>query len=140
MFIYEPGEYTPIHDHNSWGVTGSASGNLEVIKYVREDDGSTEEFARLRESDRYGLAPADTEITLPLDAGIHQTGNPSAETMIMISIYGPPIRRLYINRFDTDNNRVSKIYPSKLKKKMLAAQALQTLGTNKSHFLQNRQG
>lgn len=127
MFIYEPGEYTPIHDHNSWGVTGSVSGNLEVIKYVREDDGATEEIAHLRASDRYELAPADTEITLPLGAGIHQTGNPSSETMIMISIYGPPIRRLYINQFDMDNNRVSKIYPPKLKKKMLAAQALQTL-------------
>jgi predicted metal-dependent enzyme (double-stranded beta helix superfamily) len=127
MFIFEPGEYTPIHDHNSWGVTGNVSGNLEVVKYVREDDGRLEKFARLRESDRYRLAPGDTELTLPLDAGIHQTGNPTAETIIMISVYGPPMRRLFINCFDMTNNRVQKIYPQRLKKKKLASQALQTL-------------
>ncbi len=127
MFIFGPGEYTPIHDHASWGVTGNVSGNLEVVKYAREDDGSLEEFARLRESDRYRLVPGDIELTLPLDAGIHQTGNPTAETIIMISVYGPPIRRLYINRFDMANNRVRKIYPQRLKKKILASQALQTL-------------
>jgi predicted metal-dependent enzyme (double-stranded beta helix superfamily) len=129
MFIFKPGEYTPIHDHNSWGVSGNVSGNLEVIKYAREDDGRLEEFARLRESDRYGLVPGDTELTLPLDAGIHQTGNPSTETIIMISVYGPPIRRLYINRFDMANHRVQKIYPPRLNKKKLAFQALQTLKT-----------
>ncbi len=127
MFIFEPGEYTPIHDHNSWGVNGNVSGNLEVVKYVREDDGRLEEFARLRESDRYRLVPGDTELTLPLDAGIHQTGNPTAETIIMISVYGPPMRRLFINSFDMTNNRVQKIYPQRLKKKTLASQALQTL-------------
>jgi predicted metal-dependent enzyme (double-stranded beta helix superfamily) len=127
MFIFEPGEYTPIHDHNSWGVTGNVLGNLEVVKYTREDDGSRAEFARLRESDRYRLVPGDTELTLPLDAGIHQTGNPTSETIIMISVYGSPIRRLYFNRFNMANNHVRKIYPQRLKKKMLASQALQAL-------------
>ena len=127
MFIFEPGEYTPIHDHNSWGVTGNVLGSLEVVRYAREDGGSRADFARLRESDRYRLVPGDTELTLPLDAGIHQTGNPTAETIIMISVYGSPIRRLYINCFNMAKNRVRKIYPPRLKKKMLASQALETL-------------
>jgi predicted metal-dependent enzyme (double-stranded beta helix superfamily) len=133
MFIFGPGEYTPIHDHNSWGVAGNVSGSLEVVKYAREDDGSLEEFARLRESDRYQLVPGEIELTLPLEAGIHQTGNPNSETIIMISVYGPPIRRLYSNRFDMANNRVRKIYPARLKKKMLASQALQTLKAESGH-------
>jgi predicted metal-dependent enzyme (double-stranded beta helix superfamily) len=127
MFIFEPGEYTPIHDHNSWGLSGNVSGHLEVVKYTREDDGRLEEFARLREFDRYRLVPGDTELTLPLGAGIHQTGNPTDETIIMISVYGPPIRRLYINHFDMANNCVQKIHPQRMKKKMLASLALQTL-------------
>jgi predicted metal-dependent enzyme (double-stranded beta helix superfamily) len=127
MFIFEPGEYTPIHDHNSWGISGNVSGDLEVIKYVRNDDGNDAAFARLQESDRYRLAPGDTELTLPLDEGIHQTGNPSAETIIMISVYGPSIRRLYVNYFDRDTNRVHRIYPQRLKKKLRASQALLAL-------------
>ena len=129
MFIYEPGEYTPIHDHNSWGVSGNVSGDLEVVKYVREDEANHPEFARLRESDRYRLSPGDTELTLPLDEGIHQTGNPCTETIIMISVYGPSIRRLYMNCFDKDTHRVHRIYPQRLKKKIRASLALQALET-----------
>jgi predicted metal-dependent enzyme (double-stranded beta helix superfamily) len=127
MYIFEPGEYTSIHDHNSWGVTGNVTGSLEVVRYSREDDGSVENYARLGESDRYRLVPGETELTLSLNAGIHQTGNPTAETIIMISVYGPPARRLYINCFDTVHDKVLKIYPLRLKKKMLASQALKAL-------------
>ena len=47
MFLYGPGDYTPIHDHSSWGVSGAAVGELGVIRYVREDDGSIEGYAQL---------------------------------------------------------------------------------------------
>jgi hypothetical protein len=127
MYIFEPGEYTPIHDHNSWGVTGNVTGSLEVIRYNRKDDGSLENYARLGESDRYRLVPGETELTLSLNAGIHQTGNPTPETIIMVSVYGPPARRLYINSFDAARDKVFKIYPLRLKKKMLATQALKAL-------------
>jgi hypothetical protein len=35
-----------------------------------------------------------------------------------------PIRRLYINRFDPEHNKVQRLYPPRIKKKMLTAQAL----------------
>jgi predicted metal-dependent enzyme (double-stranded beta helix superfamily) len=133
MYIFEPGEYTWIHDHNSWGVLGNVTGSLEVIRYIREDDGSKEKYARLGESDRSTLVPGETELTFPLNAGIHQTGNPTAETIIMISVYGPPLRRLYINCFDLNQDRIFKLYPLRLKKKMLASQALKTLMTYSCH-------
>ena len=99
MFLYGSGEYTPIHDHSSWGVSGAAVGELGVIRYVREDE------------------------------GIHQTGNPVDGTTIMISVYGSPIRRLYINRFDYKTNKVEKLYPPRIRKKMLATEALKQLKT-----------
>jgi predicted metal-dependent enzyme (double-stranded beta helix superfamily) len=129
MFIYEPGVYTPIHDHNSWGVTGNVSGTLEVVKYDREDDGTNENVARLRQSNRYTLRPGETELTQPLNQGIHKTGNPTKGTIIMISVYGSPVRRQYINHFDLESNRVDKIFPPRLRKKNLAAQALKALET-----------
>jgi hypothetical protein len=94
MFLYGPGDYTPIHDHSSWGVSGAAVGELGVI---------------------------------PLNEGIHQTGNPVDGTTIMISIYGSPIRRPYINRFDYKANTVEKVYPPRIRKKMLAIEALKQL-------------
>jgi len=124
MFLYGAGDYTPIHDHNSWGVSGAAVGELGVIRYAREDDGAVEGYARLRQTDRLKLQPGEIELTRPLNDGIHQTGNPGQGTTIMISVYGSPIRRLHINRFETEHNKVERLYPPRIKKKMLAAQAL----------------
>ncbi len=129
MFLYGPADYTPIHDHNSWGVSGSAMGELGVIRYTREDDGTLETYARLRQAAAVRLKPGEIELTRPLNEGIHQTGNPGKGTTIMISVYGGPIRRLYINRFDNERNQVYKLYPPRIKKKMLAAQALKHFST-----------
>jgi predicted metal-dependent enzyme (double-stranded beta helix superfamily) len=129
MFFYGPGDYTPIHDHNSWGVSGSAMGELGVVRYRREDDGSIDGHARLRQTARLNLQPGETELTRALNDGIHQTGNSGEGITIMISVYGSPIRRLYINWFDLEHNKVYKLYPPRIKKKMLAAQALKHFST-----------
>ena len=49
----------------------------------------------------------------------------------MISVYGTPIRRLYINRYDMDNNRVYKMYPPRIRKKRLITSALRELMVDK---------
>jgi predicted metal-dependent enzyme (double-stranded beta helix superfamily) len=129
MFLYGPGSYTPIHDHNSWGVSGAALGVLGVIRYAREDDGTVEGFARLKQTAPVHLRPGEIELTRPLNEGIHQTGNPAEGITVMISVYGNPLRRLYINRFDLEHKKVEKLYPSRIKKKMLAAEALEQFYT-----------
>jgi predicted metal-dependent enzyme (double-stranded beta helix superfamily) len=132
MFLYGPGDYTSIHDHNSWGVSGAVVGELGVIRYARQDDGTVEGYARLRQTARVQLQPGEIELTRPLNDGIHQTGNPGRGTTIMISIYGSPVRRLYIHRFDHEHSKVDRLYPPRIKKKMLAAQALEHLYTKKA--------
>jgi len=129
MFLYGPGDYTPIHDHSSWGVSGAAVGELGVIRYGREDDGSVEGYAQLLQAAPVYLQPGEIELTRPLNDGIHQTGNPVDGTTIMISVYGSPMRRLYINCFDYKASKVERLYPPRIKKKMLAAQALDHFST-----------
>ena len=129
MFLYGPGDYTPIHDHSSWGVSGAAVGELGVIRYGREDDGTVEGYARLRQTAQVHMQSGELELTRPLNDGIHQTGNPGEGITIMISVYGSPIRRLFINRFDAEHNKVDKLYPPRIKKRMLAAQALDHFST-----------
>jgi hypothetical protein len=125
--IYEPGEYTVIHDHSSWGVFGTVFGSLEVIKYQRLDDRSVNHCAKLAESTRFFLDPIDTDFTLPLDKGIHSIGNPTDQPILTSSIYGNPVRRLFINGFDIKSERIYPIYPPKIKKKRQAQQALKIL-------------
>jgi hypothetical protein len=64
---------------------------------------------------------------MPLNEGIHTTGNSTQDPVIMVSIYGSPIRRLHVNGFDVEKRRVFKLYAPKVKKKVLARQTLEYL-------------
>jgi predicted metal-dependent enzyme (double-stranded beta helix superfamily) len=128
LYIYEPGQYTPIHDHNSWGVYGCVHNQVEVVRYRRQDDETKPGYAHLAEIERPVLQPGQTASVLPLNDGIHKAGNPDGKTSVMLSVYGTPIRRLYVNQYDHLNHRVSKLYPPRLKKKMLATRALESMG------------
>jgi len=127
MYLYGPGDYTPVHDHTSWGVSGSALGELEVVRYRREDDGSDPGSARLILSGKALLQPGQTEVTRVFDEGIHKTGNPSAASLIMISVYGRSLRRRFLQQFDPDTGRVQAIYPPRVRKQKLAEQALKAI-------------
>jgi predicted metal-dependent enzyme (double-stranded beta helix superfamily) len=124
LYIYEPGQYTPIHDHNSWGVYGCVSEKIEVIRYRRQDDETRQGYAELHETERVILHPADTSVVQPLNDGIHRAGNPATGTCVMLCVYGTPIRRLYVNEYDHIRNSVRRRYPPRLRKKRLAGQAL----------------
>jgi predicted metal-dependent enzyme (double-stranded beta helix superfamily) len=78
LFIWAPGEYTTVHDHNSWGVIGPASGEMDVVNYKKKNKESDSESVRLVETERMRLSPGETTFTLPLDEGIHKVGNPTA--------------------------------------------------------------
>jgi predicted metal-dependent enzyme (double-stranded beta helix superfamily) len=128
MFLREPGEYDPIHDHNSWGVLSPVLGQLEVIHYLREDDGSMENYARLIQTERRIYEPGETTFVCGLES-IHKTGNPTQHTNIMISLYGrPQTKRNHINGFDALTGRIYPIYAPKIRKQDLARQALVEMG------------
>jgi len=134
LYIFGPGEHTSVHDHTSWGVFGSAFGKLEVVRYRRENDGADPDQAQLALSRRLVLWPGETEKTLPLDQGIHRTGNPGDGTTLMVSVYGTPLRRLYIQRFNLENGSVHRVFSPRFKKKMLAEQALKAMETARTSY------
>lgn len=127
LYLFGPGEHTAVHDHTSWGVSGSAFGRLEVARYRREDDRSEPDRARLVLSETRVLQPGETETTLPLDEGIHRTGSPDDGLVLMVSVYGTPLRRLFIQRFNLETGRVQRIFPPRIQKRMLAEQALKAM-------------
>ena len=124
LYIFGASEHTAVHDHTSWGVSGSVFGKLEVVRYLREDDGSNPDQAQLARPEHVVLWPGATEKTLPFDQGIHCTGNPSEGTTLMVSVYGTPLRRLYIQRFNLENGSVHRVFSPRFRKKLLAKQAL----------------
>jgi hypothetical protein len=130
MYLWGPGEYTAIHDHNAWGVIGPVTDGFEVINYSRLDDGSRDGYAELQERERFFLCAGESAHTYPLDRGIHMTGNPTLETTITLSLYGKALARPYIQGFEPVNQRVFRIMSPKRKKAYLAAEALRTLSSH----------
>jgi predicted metal-dependent enzyme (double-stranded beta helix superfamily) len=128
MFLWGPGQYDPIHDHNSWGVISPVQGELEVVNYLREDDGSKQDCAQLAETGRRILRPGETTWVCGSES-IHKTGNPAQKTSIQISLYGrSQTGRNYINGFDEVTGLVYPIYAPKIRKQRLALQALAEIG------------
>jgi predicted metal-dependent enzyme (double-stranded beta helix superfamily) len=125
LYLFGPGEHTAVHDHTSWGVSGPAIGQLEVVCYRRA--GPEPARRGLTLAGRRVIRPGEVETTLPFDDGIHRTGNPAEGSTLMVSVYGRPLRRLYIQCFDPENGQVDRLYPPHLKKRMLAEQALQSM-------------
>lgn len=127
IYLWGPGEYTPIHDHNAWGVIGAVNDGYEVVNYSRLDDESMESHAELKETERFFLKAAQCAHTFPLNEGIHRTGNPTSATNITLSLYGRPLARPFIQGFDDVHRRVYRILSPKRKKLYLASQAVKGL-------------
>jgi hypothetical protein len=136
LYFHAAGEYTVIHDHNAWGVSGVASGRLGVVRYRCLDDGHGDEpavsdgapeYARLEKIDHRILPAGEVAVTRPLAPGIHQTGNPEVRPNMMVTVYGRPTRRLYIQEYDPATHRVFRRYPPRLQKQRFAGQVLKAM-------------
>ncbi|CAB5108399.1 hypothetical protein D3OALGA1CA_1873 [Olavius algarvensis associated proteobacterium Delta 3] len=124
VYFHLPGEFTPIHDHSAWGFNGTPQGALDIVRYRREDDGADPRRASLKKTEQVVLTPGEVGIVHRLDAGIHRTGNTTDRINAMISVYGSPIRRLYIRTFDPGSGRIEKRFPPKIQKRQLAKIAM----------------
>lgn len=129
MYLWGPREYMAAHDHNAWGVIGTASAGFHVIDYNRLDDGAREGYAHLEAVDEQHLRAGESAHTLPLNQGIHKTGNVTSQTLVTLSVYGKPIVRDYLQIFDVERNQVTRLYTPRRRKEMLAADALKSLLT-----------
>jgi predicted metal-dependent enzyme (double-stranded beta helix superfamily) len=128
MYLWGPGEHDPIHDHNSWGVIGTISDGLEVIDYRRLDDGTSDLHASIEESGRIVIGRGETSAVLPMNEGIHRTGNAGESTIAQVAVYGGnQTGRNYVHTYDAQTGRISRLYSQQNKKRMLALDALRGL-------------
>ncbi len=128
MFLWPPGKFDSIHDHNSWGVIGPISGRLKVRNFMRLHGNAPGEPTGVVETGRRIVIAGMSYHVLPLDEGIHQTGNPTDATVVQISVYGKKqTDRSYINIFDEESGRIYPLYSPPLRKRLLAENALEGL-------------
>jgi predicted metal-dependent enzyme (double-stranded beta helix superfamily) len=137
-YIWDPGLIDAIHDHGSWGIIGSFVQSIRERKYMRVDDGKKEGYAELEEVSSIVLNPGETTYVLPLDKGIHRMGNFGSNMAVTINVYGPNVRKGYVQFFYPEMNSVSRVYPPKTLREALAVRALGSLAAPWSEELLRR--
>lgn len=137
-YIWDPGLSDAIHDHGSWGIIGSFLRPIGERRYMRLDDGKKEGYAELEEISSTVLNPGETTYVLPLNKGIHRMENFGRDTAITINVYGPNVRKGYVQFFCPEVNSVNRVYPPKTLKHALAVRALGSLALPRSEELLKR--
>ena len=85
--VWQPGQWTPVHDHGSWGVVGVLEGVLEERSFARlsPDRGANQSIALAR-GGVVLLGPGAVTSFVPNPDHIHITGVP-AERLRVVSLH-----------------------------------------------------
>ncbi|MES2103744.1 MAG: cysteine dioxygenase family protein [Pseudomonadota bacterium] len=88
--VWSPGQWTPVHDHGSWGVVGILDGVLEERSYVRQSPGNVEnEGIRLMRGGVVLLGRGSITSFVPNPDHIHVTGVPEErQGAVSLHLYG----------------------------------------------------
>mgnify|MGYP000864722235 FL=1 len=123
-YIWDAGLADIIHDHGSWGIIGTLVARLGERKYERLDDGKREGYCELRETASGVFGPGETTFVLPLDKGLHAMDNPTEGIAVSINVYGKTVRQGYVQFFDPGKRTVTRVYPPRTLKEVLAVKTL----------------
>ncbi|MBB5192928.1 putative metal-dependent enzyme (double-stranded beta helix superfamily) [Silvimonas terrae] len=88
--VWLPGQWTPVHDHGSWGVVGVVEGVLEERSYVRlSPDRSADSDIELARGGTLLLGRGAVTSFVPNPDHIHVTGVPvNRERAVSLHLYG----------------------------------------------------
>jgi len=88
--VWLPGQWTPVHDHGSWGVVGVLEGVLEERSYVRmSPDRGADTGIELARGGVILLAHGAVTSFVPNPDHIHVTGVPAERTRaVSLHLYG----------------------------------------------------
>lgn len=123
-YIWEPGVPYPVHDHGAWGIVGSLLNRFKEIKYEVTESGDESTYAELRKTHESIILPGQTTYVLPLNLGIHQMQALDQKTSVTIHIYGPRVRRGYIQVYHPESKTIQRIYRPLINKRILAIRTL----------------
>jgi predicted metal-dependent enzyme (double-stranded beta helix superfamily) len=97
--VWRPGQWTPIHDHGTWGVVGVHEGMLNERNYIRTDRGDPQALEEI-ELARGGvimLSPGAVTSFVPNPDHIHMTGNPSPDQhVVSLHLYGSAMAGFHV--------------------------------------------
>ncbi|GGP22357.1 cysteine dioxygenase [Silvimonas iriomotensis] len=107
--VWLPGQWTPVHDHGSWGVVGVVEGVLEERSYVRlSPDRHADEDIDLARGGTLLLGRGAVTSFVPNPDHIHVTGVPQGRgRAVSLHLYGRTMNSF--NIYDVGSRRRQRI-------------------------------
>lgn len=106
--VWLPGQWTPIHDHGTWGVVGVLEGMLEERNFIRTDqqpEPATDNIELVR-GGVILLAPGAVTSFVPNPDHIHITGNADKnERVVSLHLYGSAMAGFHIYDKEARNRK-----------------------------------
>ncbi len=106
--VWLPGQWTPVHDHGTWGVVGVLEGVLQERNFIRVDQ---QEKDATQQIDLIAggvtlLSPGAVTSFVPNPDHIHVTGNADAEKRVVsLHLYGRTMAGFYIYNRDAKTRK-----------------------------------
>ncbi|MFI4889318.1 MAG: cysteine dioxygenase [Steroidobacterales bacterium] len=106
--VWPPGQWTPVHDHGSWGVVGVMQGLLEERSYMPlEGEISADHGIRLKRGGVFILPEKALSSFVPNPDHIHMTGVPATRPMaVTLHLYGRNMNSFHIYDVDRGTRRL----------------------------------
>ena len=100
MLVWAPGQWTPIHDHGTWGVVGIVEGTLEEQAYMRVDPCPQERRdcgIELLPGGLVLLPPGAVSTFVPNPDHIHRTGVAAGRApTLSLHLYGRVLNDFHV--------------------------------------------
>lgn len=105
---WEPGQWTPVHDHGTWGVVAVLDGVLEERSYIRVDGHrDVADGIQLRRGGVTLLAPGTVTTFVPNPDHIHVTGVPASRgPAVSLHLYGREMNNYNVYDVATGTRRL----------------------------------
>lgn len=105
--VWRPGQWTPIHDHGTWGVVGILEGLLEERSYQRIDHATESmEGIRLARGGSVILPPGAVTSFVPNPDHIHKTGvADDRDPCLSLHLYGRVLSDFHIYNTDAGTRK-----------------------------------
>lgn len=112
--VWRPGQWTPIHDHGTWGVVGVVEGLLEEQAFTRIDDNPGREADHGIELAPGGLVllpPGAVATFVPNPDHIHQTGVATDRpATLSLHLYGRMLNDFHVYDRDAGTRRLIRAH------------------------------
>lgn len=112
--VWRPGQWTPIHDHGTWGVVGVAEGLLEEQAFMRVDENAlcgSDRGIDLAPGGLVLLPPGSVATFVPNPDHIHQTGcADDRPATLSLHLYGRMLNDFHVYDREAGTKRLIKAH------------------------------